>query len=39
MHRIFGIGLYGALVSVTVLRHLRRCRDIIIIIIKRLTLR
>ena len=31
MHRIFSIGLYGALESVTVLRCLRSCRDIIII--------
>jgi len=35
MHRIFsiGCGLYGSLELVTVLRHLRSCRDIIIIII------
>jgi len=33
MRRIFSVGLYGALESVTVSRHLRNCRDIIIIII------
>jgi len=35
MHRIFSLvcGLYGTLESVTVLRWLRNCRDIIIIII------
>jgi len=31
LHRIFSIGLYGDIESVTALRRLRNCRDIIII--------